>query len=284
MEKVLSVSNSNNQKKLHNSIMYLVLAVLLIIWIIPFLWMFVCSFKPQKEILSIHPSFLPKAATLQNYIRWFTELDIYSYFGNSFIVAIITAFGNLVCSSMVGYALAKIRYPGKRLVFGAVMVTLMVPSVVTFVPLFVMVTKMGLLNSYAALILPYVTMPLGVFLMRQFMYDIPNELMEAAKIDGAGDFRTFIQIVLPLSKPPLATLFILSFLQSWNNFLWPLVAAQTQNKYTLPVALSLFSTGAHATDFGLLMAGAVVAIFPILLLFIFLQRYFIQGIATTGLK
>ncbi len=284
----LSVNNGTTGIKakelLRSRIIYAILTIVLIIWIFPFLWMVAGSFKPQNEILAVHPALLPKKATFQNYIRWFTELNIYKFFGNSLIVAIVTAFGNLLCSSMVGYALAKIHYPGKKIVFGAVMVTLMVPSVVTFVPLFVMVTKLRLLNSYAALILPYLTMPLGVFLMRQFMVDIPNEFIEAAKLDGAGEFRTFIQIILPLAKPPLATLFILTFLQSWNNFLWPLVAAQTQDRYTLPVALSLYSTGAHATDFGLLMAGAVLVIVPILILFVFLQRYFIEGIASTGLK
>jgi multiple sugar transport system permease protein len=160
----------------------------------------------------------------------------------------------------------------------------MVPGVVTFVPLFVMVSSFGLTSSYAALILPFITTPLGVFLMRQFMLGIPDELIEAARIDGAGELRIFARVVMPLCGPPLATLGILTFLASWNNFLWPLVAAQTEKMYTLPVALSLYSTGQNATDYGLLLAGSVLIIAPILLLFVFLQRYFIQGVATTGLK
>jgi multiple sugar transport system permease protein len=164
------------------------------------------------------------------------------------------------------------------------MVTLMVPGVVTFVPLFVLVSQLGLVDSYAALILPFITAPVGVFLMRQFMLGIPDALIEAARIDGAGEVRIFARVVMPLCGPPLATLSILTFLGSWNNFLWPLVVAQTEPHYTLPVALSLFSIGQNATDYGLLLAGAVLVITPILALFIVLQRYFIRGVATAGLK
>ncbi len=192
--------------------------------------------------------------------------------------------GNLLFCSMVGYALAKMDFPGKRLLFFMVMITLMIPSVVTFVPLFVLISKLGLVNTYPALILPFLTSPLGVFLMRQFMQDIPDSIIEAARIDGAGPVRVFTSIVLPLCKPPLATLAILTFLASWNNFLWPLVAAQSQDRYTLPVALSLYSTGQNATDYGLLLAGSVLVITPIVALFIALQRFFIQSVATIGIK
>lgn len=211
-------------------------------------------------------------------------LNFGSYFSNSLIVAVITVLGNIVFCSMVGYALAKMKFAGKNIVFGAVMVTLMVPSVATFVPLFVVVSNMGLSNTYAALILPFLTQPIGVFLMRQFIAGIPDALMEAARIDGAGELRIFFQIILPQCGPAMATLAILTFLSSWNNFLWPLVAAQTDDMYTLPVALSLYSTGQNATNYSVLLAGAVLIITPILLLFVFLQRYFIQGVAMTGIK
>ncbi|WP_405951439.1 carbohydrate ABC transporter permease [Streptomyces prunicolor] len=154
----------------------------------------------------------------------------------------------------------------------------------TFVPLFVMVAKLGMINTYPALILPFVASPLGVFLMRQFILDLPDELLEAARIDGAGQVRTFTRIVLPLCGPPLATLAIMSFLGSWNSFLWPLVAAQTEDKYTLPVALALYSQGQNSTQYGLLLAGSVLVITPMVALFIALQRYFVQGIASAGIK
>jgi len=263
---------------------YTVLLVGLVVWILPFAWMLLGSVKTQREILQRPPTWWPQQFTWDNFGTWFGSLNFGQFFGNSVLVALVTVAGNLVFCSMVGYALAKMDFPGKKALFLVVMVTLMVPGVVTFVPLFVMVSSLGLVDSYAALILPFVTTPLGVFLMRQFMLGIPDPLLEAARIDGAGELRIFARIVMPLCGPPLATLGILTFLASWNNFLWPLVAAQTEAKYTLPVALSLYSTGQNATDYGLLLAGSVLVIAPIILLFVFLQRYFIQGIASTGLK
>ena len=263
---------------------YCVLALIGVVWIFPFLWMALGSVKTQREILASPPKLLPEHATLENFTQWFQELNFGSYFTNSLVVAIITVLGNIVFCSMVGYALAKMKFAGKNIVFGAVMVTLMVPSVATFVPLFVIVSNLGLSNTYAALILPFLTQPIGVFLMRQFIAGIPDALMEAARIDGAGELRIFFQIILPQCGPAMATLAILTFLSSWNNFLWPLVAAQTDDMYTLPVALSLYSTGQNATNYSVLLAGAVLIITPILLLFVFLQRYFIQGVAMTGIK
>lgn len=263
---------------------YIVLIAGLVIWVLPFAWMLLGSVKTQREILQRPPTWWPQEFTWDNFAAWFTRLDFGQFFGNSVVVALFTVLGNLVFCSMVGYALAKMDFPGKRVLFVVVMVTLMVPGVVTFVPLFVMVSSLGLVNTYAALILPFVTTPIGVFLMRQFMLGIPDSLLEAARIDGAGELRIFARIVMPLCGPPLATLGILTFLASWNNFLWPLVAAQSEGMYTLPVALSLYSTGQNATDYGLLLAGSVLVIAPIILLFVFLQRYFIQGIASTGLK
>lgn len=252
--------------------------------ILPFAWMLLGSFKTQGELLRRPVTWWPQNPTLDNYVRWFTELHIDRFFMNSLLVAVFTVLGNLLFCSMVGYALAKMDFAGKRVLFLGIMVTLMVPGVVTFVPLFVMVSKLGLVNTYPALILPFLVSPLGVFLMRQFMMGIPESLIEAARIDGAGELRTFTRIVMPLCGPPLATLGILTFLGSWNNFLWPLVAAQSEEKYTLPVALSLYSTGQNATDYGLLLAGAVLVIAPIVALFVALQRFFIQGVAATGIK
>ncbi|UIN31365.1 carbohydrate ABC transporter permease [Microbacterium binotii] len=263
---------------------YTVLVAGLIVWVLPFVWMLLGSVKTQSEILQRPPTWFPQQITWENFAQWFGPLDIGRFFTNSIVVALLTVLGNLVFCSMVGYALAKMDFPGKKVLFAVVLITLMVPGIVTFVPLFVMVSSFGLTSSYAALILPFVTTPLGVFLMRQFMLGIPDELLEAARIDGAGELRIFARVVMPLCGPPLATLGILTFLASWNNFLWPLVAAQSEDMYTLPVAISLYATGQNATDYGLLLAGSVLVIAPIILLFVFLQRYFIQGVATTGLK
>ncbi|MEV4165194.1 carbohydrate ABC transporter permease [Nonomuraea dietziae] len=263
---------------------YVVLTAGLVAWLAPFAWMVLGSFKTQDEIFADPPTWWPQSPTSGNFARWLTELNFGTFFTNSLIVAVITVLGNLLFCSMVGYALAKMDFAGKRILLGVVLVTIMVPGVVTFVPLFVIVAKMGILDTYAALVLPFLTQPVGVFLMRQFMLDIPDSLLEAARIDGASELRIFTRVVLPLCGPALATLGILTFLGSWNNFLWPLVASQTESMYTLPVALSLYSTGQYATDYGTLLAGAVLIITPILALFVSLQRYFVQGIATMGLK
>lgn len=263
---------------------YAVLTVALAVTLLPFAWMLLGSFKTEGELLRNPKGWIPKSPTFGNYTNWLGALHIGHYFLNSLIVAVVTVLGNLVFCSMIGYALAKLDFPGKRLLFSLVMITLMVPGVVTFVPLFVMVAKLHMVNTYPALILPFLASPLGVFLMRQFMLGIPDSLLEAATIDGAGQVRTFTRIVLPLCGPPLATLAILSFLGSWNNFLWPLVAAQSQDKYTLPVALALYSQGQESTNYSLLLAGSVLVIAPIVALFMVLQRFFVQGIATVGIK
>lgn len=263
---------------------YAVLVICVAATLMPFVWMLLGSFKTQGELLRRPITWWPEQATLENYASWFTDLHIERYFTNSLLVAAVTVLGNLLFCSLVGYALAKMDFPGKKFLFLLVMTTLMVPGVVTFVPLFVMVSKLGLVSTYPALILPFLASPMGVFLMRQFMLGIPESLIEAAKIDGASELRIFARIVMPLCGPPLATLGILTFLGSWNSFLWPLVVAQSDTMYTLPVALSLYSTGQNATNYGLLLAGSVLVITPIILLFVALQRHFIQGVAATGIK
>ena len=265
-------------------ITYIVLGMGLAVWLFPFLWMALGSFKTQAELLQFPPTMWPQTVTGANYARWFFDLGIGGYFANSVVIAGVTVLGNLVFCSMVGYALAKLQFWGKRLLFALVMVTLMVPGIVTFIPLFVLVSDMGLIGTYPGLILPFLTSPMGVFLMRQFIYSIPDELLEAARIDGAGELRIFARVVMPLCGPALATLGVLTFLSSWNNFLWPLVASQNQRMFTLPVALSLNAIGQNGTDHGLFLAGSVLIIVPILLVFVALQRFVIQGIATTGLR
>lgn len=263
---------------------YAALTLALVATLIPFVWMFLGSVKTEAELRQRPPTWWPRTFTWENFEAWFGRLDIGTFFLNSVVVAGFTVLGTLVFCSMVGYALAKLDFPGKRVVFTLVLVTLMVPGVVTFVPLFVVVSKLGMVSTYPALILPFLAGPLGVFLMRQFIQDIPDSLIEAARIDGAGEVRIFLRVVMPLCGPALAVLAILTFLGSWNNFLWPLVVAQSEDMYTLPVALSLYSVGQNSTNYGVLLAGSVLVITPVLLLFVALQRYFIQGIAATGIK
>ncbi|GHH65952.1 carbohydrate ABC transporter permease [Promicromonospora soli] len=250
----------------------------------PLVWMVVSSVKPEGEIRQFPPTLIPDQVTWTNYTELFASLNFPRYFLNSVVVALVVTVGSVLFSAMVGYALAKLDFPGRRALFALVMGTLMVPGMVTFVPLFVLVANLDLINTYAALVLPFLAAPFGVFLMRQFMLDVPDELLDAARVDGAGEFRTFFRIVLPQTRPALATLGILTFLGSWNNFLWPLVAVQSADKYTLPVALALYSTGQNTVQYGLLVAGATVIVLPILIVFLALQRHIVQGISTTGLK
>ena len=263
---------------------YVVLTGGLVLLVGPFLWMLLGSFRPDRELKQVPPSWLPQDPTLDNYRTLFTELDFPTFFFNSAVVAIAITLGNLVFCSMLGYALAKLNFPGKRVIFALVLGTLMVPGLVTLVPLFVLVSNLGMVNSLPGLIFPFLAGPFGVFLMRQFIQSLPDELIQAARIDGAGEWRIFLSIILPLCKPALATLGILTFLTSWNNFLWPLVVAQSEEKYTLPVALAIYSRGENSSNYGLLMAGSVAIIIPVLAVFLILQRHFVQGIAMTGIK
>lgn len=264
--------------------LYLLLTVALVVVITPFVWMILGSVKTNAELRQVPPTWVPQNPTLDNYTSLFSRLSFGRYFFNSTLVAVVVTISNLLFCSMVGYALVMLRFRGKRIIFGLIIGTLMIPGVVTFVPLFVLVANLGLVNTLPGLFLPFLVAPFGVFLMRQFIMSLPRDLVEAARIDGAGELAIFGRVILPLLGPAMATLGILTFLGSWNNFLWPLVVAQTNDTYTLPVALALVSTGQNQTEYGLLMAGATVVVLPVLIVFLLFQKRFIQGIATTGMK
>ena len=264
--------------------LYAILVVALVAVVAPFAWMVLGSFKGEGELRQVPPTWLPQHASLDNYTQLFSKLNFGQYFTNSIVVAVVVTAGNLIFCSMLGYALAMLDFKGKRVIFVAVMTTLMIPGVVTFVPLFVLVANAGLVDTIPGLFLPFLVSPFGVFLMRQFILGLPKDLLDASRVDGAGELRIFFRIILPLCGPALATLGILTFLGSWNNFLWPLVVAHSDDHYTLPVVLALYSTGQNSTNYGLLLAGATVVIIPILVVFLVFQKRFIEGIATTGLK
>jgi len=264
--------------------LYLILTVALIAVVTPFIWMVLGSFKTEGELRQSPPTWWPQTPSWDNYTQLFDRLNFGTYFFNSTVVAVTVTLGNLLFCSMLGYALAMLEFKGKRALFVLVMTTLLIPGVVTFVPLFVLVANAGLVDTLPGLFLPFLVTPFGVFLMRQFILGLPRELLDAGRVDGAGELRIFARIFLPLCGPALATLGILTFLGSWNNFLWPLVVAQSESRYTLPVALALYSTGQNSTQYGLLLAGATVVVLPVLLVFLIFQRRFIEGIATTGIK
>ncbi|GAA3906777.1 carbohydrate ABC transporter permease [Streptomyces lacrimifluminis] len=264
--------------------LYLPLFGCLLLMVAPFLWMLSGSFKPEADIRKVPPVLIPGSPTLANYRELFSSLDFTTMFANSVIVALAVTAGNLLFCSMLGYALAKLDFRGRRAVFSLVIGTLMVPGLVTFVPLYVLVSNMQLTGSLLGLILPFLAAPFGVFLMRQFISTLPDELIDAARVDGCRELAIYWKIILPLTRPALATLGIITFLGSWNNFLWPLVVAQNESQYTLPVGLALASSGQDFTRFGVLLAGAVVVLLPVMIVFLLFQRQFVAGIATTGLK
>ncbi|MEU8246770.1 carbohydrate ABC transporter permease [Nonomuraea sp. NPDC048916] len=262
---------------------YLGLIVGLLLVVGPFLWAGLSSVKPETEIRRDPPTFWPETFTLDNYRELLERVHIGQAFANSVIVALAIVAGNLLFCSMVGYGFAKLRFRGRDTVFALVLAQMAVPAIVLMIPQFVLIAKLGMVNTFIGIILPGLITPLGVFLMRQFIADLPDELIHAARVDGAGEFRIFFGIVLPLCRPALATLGLITFLGAWNNFLWPAVVAQSEDVYTLPVALNILN-GHEGTHYNLLIAGAMIVVAPILVLFVFLQRFFIQGIATSGLK
>ncbi|MFI6895424.1 carbohydrate ABC transporter permease [Streptomyces sp. NPDC050256] len=267
-------------------LVYVLLSLGLLIMSAPFLWMALSAFKTTSELTASPPVWIPTEWTLDNFRDLLDKLDLPLYFMNSVIVAVLVTVSNLVFCSMLGYALAKLRFAGRNKIFGLVLGALMVPGNLMLLPLFVLMSKMGLIDSYAGLVLPFAAGAFGVFLMRQFMQSIPDELLEAARMDGAGEWYIFWRIVMPLVKPALATLSIFTFLGSWNNFVWPLIATNDPDKYTLPVALATFATDPNKSggSNGMLMAGSFLIVLPVLVVFIALQRHFTQGIATAGMK
>jgi multiple sugar transport system permease protein len=265
--------------------LYLVLVALAALTMLPFAWVLSGSLRTTDDIQADPGAWLPAEVTLNNFARLFSQAGFGTYLANSIVVAAMVVVGNVVGAAAAGYALAKLDFAGKRLAFGAVLAALMVPFSATFVPQFAVTVGLGLVDTLQGIALPSLVLPVSVFIVRQFAGGIPDELLDAARIDGAGEVRIFLRIFLPLAGPALATVTIMSFLASWNNFIWPLIVAQGTGSYTLPVGLAATSQAAqNVTDYGLVLAGAVVVMLPVLILFVLLQRYFVQGIAGTGLK
>jgi len=262
---------------------HIVLVLGLVVTLAPFVWMLSTSVKPGGGIFTYPPQWIPHNPTLEWYRQLFRQMDFPLYFKNSIIVASSITVCSLFFCSMAGYAFAKLRFAGRDSIFIFLMATLMIPGQITMIPVFMFLKKLGLLNSYWGLIIPGSVGIFGIFLIRQFMMTIPDDLIEAARIDGCSEFRIYWNVMLPLCKPVLATLGIFTFMGSWNDFLWPLIVMIGEEHYTLPVALANLN-GQHTTKYGLLMAGSAVLVIPVILIFIVAQKYVIRGIATTGLK
>ncbi len=253
---------------------------------IPFIWALSASFKNAAEIqtsLSFPPKFIPDSPTLQNYIDIFTIVPFGTWYINSFIVGITTTVLTLFFSATSGYAFARIPFPGRDIIFWMIIGTMAIPGVITIVPTYILLRTLGLTDSLQGLIIPFMVTSFGIFLMKQFFVSIPAELEEAARVDGAGRIRTFVQIVLPLARPALSALTIFTFMGRWNDFLMPLIIIGKSELFTLPLGMSSFR-GQYKTDWNLLMSGSILVMIPIVIIYIAFQRFFIQGISTTGMK
>ncbi|MCZ4515229.1 MULTISPECIES: carbohydrate ABC transporter permease [Streptomyces] len=273
------------RRSVSRPLLYGALVLCALLTMLPFVWVISGSLRSLDEIRSDPGAWLPQHLTFDNFERLFTTEGFGRFLVNSVVVAVMVVAGNIVAASAAGYALAKLDFAGRRIAFAAVMGAMMMPLTSVFVTQFVITVDLGLADTLTGVALPSVALPLSVFIMRQYAMSIPDELLEAARIDGAGEFRIFFGIFLPLAGPAVATITIMSFLSSWNNFLWPLIVAQSMSSYTLPVGLAATSqAAAHVTDYGLLLAGAIVVMLPVLVLFLFLQRYFVQGVAGTGMR
>jgi multiple sugar transport system permease protein len=262
---------------------YAILFAGAVVMLLPFAWMLSTSFKGGEAIFVMPPQLVPEAPTLANYERIFGTMPMGQFLLNSVFVSVTSTVIMVLNCAMAGYAFARIRFPGREIIFYAYLATLMIPQQVTLVPLFVLMTWLGWGNTYQALILPASFGAFGTFLLRQFFLKLPREVEEAAFVDGAGYVRIFFTIGLQLARPALATLAVFSFMASWNAFLWPLIITSNQSMMTLPVGLS-FLNGRYGTDWAVLMAGAVIGTLPIIAVYVFAQKYIIQGLATTGLK
>ena len=259
---------------------YLVLTAMAIITVFPFAWMFLTSIKgPTDQITSVPPQFLPNAPTLANYAKVWDSLPILNYFLNSTTVAVATGLLNMLVAALAAYPLAKMRFVGREAIFYLLLATLIVPAQLTYIPSFILaVNVFHYYDTLPALIFPNIVSAFNIFLLRQAFRGIPNELMDAARVDGAGEWRIWWTILLPLVRPSLAAVAIFTFVTSWNDFLWPSLMLHTPKGMTLPVGLAALQ-GFFASDFRSIAAGVTMTVVPILLFFIVVQRYFVRGLS-----
>lgn len=263
------------------TLVYMALGFCALTMLLPLLWMVSTALKTPAEIFAYPPRLLPEKIGLGNFIEAWNAAPFRRFFFNSFFVAVCVTAGQVTTSAMAGYAFARLKFPGREPLFVCYLATMMIPGSVTMIPVFILVRLLGWVDSYQALILPGLFSAYGTFLLRQFFLGIPKELDEAARIDGCGYVRTFIQIALPLSGPALATLTIFTFMGSWGSFMWPLIVTHSEEMRTLPVGLMVFQ-GTYTTEWHLLMAASLIVMLPVVLIFLLNQRYFVKGIKMSG--
>ena len=270
-------------RRAQRTIAYGFLFFVLISMATPFVWMISNTFKEQYEIFQLRPTLIPEEPHLRNYIRLFAEFDFARHFLNSAFIAVVHTAAHLFLASLAGFAFAKYNFPLKNFLFLVLLGSMMVPLYTIFIPLFVLVIRLGLVDSYAGVILPGIAGAFGIFFMKQSMEAVPNELLDSARIDGASEFRIYWQIALPLVRPALAVLAVLAFMTSWNDFVWPLVVLRSRELQTLPVVMAGMRN-MYRMEHGTVMAASLLSTLPILLLFLVLQKQFVQGLTVGAVK
>lgn len=252
-------------------------------FLLPLIWMVSTSLRTQQDLYTNPAALFSLEVTFDAYAKVWNQIPFARFFLNTVVFATVVTVVSLAFDAMAGFALARLEFPGREAVFWLVIIVLMVPFQITLVPLFQLMTDLGLVNTFPGLVLPRITNAFGIFMLRQFFVSLPRDLDDAARIDGLSEWGVFTRIVLPLSKPVLVTLALFHFMYNWNDLLWPLVMTTDQSMRTLPAGLALFM-GAHVVDQPMIMAGATIAMAPLVIGFIFAQRYFIQSVAMTGIK
>lgn len=278
----LPVEKTRRRKETHFfSNLFLLFLLALVLY--PFLWMVISSFKAEPDIVTYPPQFFAPGYTLEQYRHVFSAIPLWRYIRNTAIFAFGTTLSSVLLDSMAGYAFARIRFRGRKTLFSLVLTTMMIPFQITMIPLFILIFKMGLLNTYAGLILPRMSSAFGIFMMRSYFVGLPKDLEEAARIDGLNEMGIFFRIMLPLCKPAVLSLGIFLMMGNWNDLIYPLMLTTTTDMRTLPSGLAMF-VGERVTQYGPSIAGAVISLLPLLVLYCLAQRYFIAGIAMTGMK
>ena len=271
------------KKKLGTLSFYVAAILLAVIALIPFLWMVSTSFKSRGALMSIPIQWIPENPTWDAYIKVFSKFPFAKTIGNSLFISVSYTLITLLSSSMAAFAFAKLQFPGNQLLLGGYLATMMIPTQVTMIPLFVVMNRLGLSDTYASVIMPSIFRPFAVFMLVQQMRTIPNDFLDAARIDGANVFQVFVRVALPLCIPSLATLSITTFMESWNDYLWPLLMLSDKNKMTLPIALSTLN-GQYATEYNVLMAGSLISMIPIIIIYVIAQKQFKYGMMAGGIK
>lgn len=272
-----------NKRKIQSFSLNAILLLFSIITVLPFLWMLASSFKTNAEISALNQSFFPQNPTVANYINAVNKMDFLRYFANSLVYALALSLITIYTSAISGFVLSKYRFRGRQLLFGMILSTMMVPGVVTIIPRYSMMQTLGWLNKFQSLIVPSLFTSFGIFMMRQSCSTIPDEILEAARIDGANEFYIFHWIAIPMLRNAISSMAIFQFLWAWEDYLWPYLMIRSESKQLLSIALNMFS-GRYSTDYAGLFAATSIAIIPVIICYLIFQKRFIEGIASSAVK